>query len=125
MKKCQRCKEIKSTTEFGKWKSVKHPDGLNPRCKYCISAYKRREDQATPDWSNKKSIKQLKKTIKELNTYYGPKTVSLGHIIPLMGVDLNGKHIVSGLNIRENMQVEDYATNVGKKNRTSLEELNK
>ena len=122
MKKCQKCKELKPVTSFGKW--ARKPDGLNPRCKFCISAYKRREKQATPKWSNKEEVTNIKKDIKNLNIYYGPRTVSLGHIIPLMGVDASGKHIVSGLNIRANMEVEDYRTNVGKANRTTLTELN-
>ena len=39
------------------------PDILILDVQFCISAYKRREKQATPKWSNKEEVTNIKKDI--------------------------------------------------------------
>ena len=126
MKKCNRCKETKPMSEFHNSNTGRLKDGKRPYCKTCAKngPYKKRLENSSKcqPKGDKKKIKEITKTVRELNKYYGPHTVSKGHIVPLKG-EINGEHVVSGLNVSWNIEIECASSNYGKAGRVTKEYL--
>ena len=149
-KKCSKCGEVKSFSEFYKRKTSK--DGLYSRCKMCKLEYKR---------DNKEKIKESSKQYRENNKEYtitnryiinatsaknrfkkdnaiGPNFnhedvksfylnangMEVDHIAPLNVILPDGKKI-KGLHTPSNLQLLTTSENKAKGNRIGYEELEK
>ena len=124
MKYCKQCDTTKPKTEF--YKSKSQPSGLRGYCKTCCKnpVRKQREKLATPKWSDTKTINKLKKQRTAYNKMHGSHAMTIGHIIPIHGVNPKGEHIVCGLNIPQNIELESGKENYKKGNRITTDELN-
>ena len=73
-KKCSKCKEVKSVSEFNKYKSAK--DGLQYKCKLCVKKYhqqhRERINKRKKQYreQNKEQIKQYQKQWRKQNKGY-------------------------------------------------------
>ncbi len=93
---------------------------LNPGKKNAVTARRRAtKKNATPKWltkSQNKEIQNLYITAKELQWLTTDKN-EVDHIIPLIGVNENGEHVVSGLHVLWNLQILSSKLNKEKGNK--------
>lgn len=124
---CTSCKKPRLLVSFNKHK--KAPDGLNWRCRYCESAYRKKNQEIHYQKSDRyyRARKERDFTFldKEWNNFVWSEMLDQckrleqitgvefqrDHIIPLQG------ELVSGLHIWYNWRIVTKETNIKKKNR--------